>query len=340
LGRFPDAPSGDVFYSLSLRFIGVTIPVGSTINSAKITFISTSGDTSHVILKIYGVAEDNTGEFGTSPIDDARTRSHTTANVDWDETPTHTIGGAYDSPDISSIIQEIINRGGWSSGNAIGIFIAENGSETNTECKKKQYQHDSTKAALLTIDYTAPGSSASASLSPSGSQSPSASLSPSSSMSSSISPSASTSASASPSPLPPHATVLRVAKPGINALTNSDPEKMIFDSAYGTLKYFAKEPVNISFDASTLDISAHGTYTHNLGYYPYVEAYVRVYTGSTPSGNYELVPFVGSGASIFYDATIKITDTTIEVYGQINGVSAVVWHFDFLLFVYKNDLSL
>lgn len=182
----------------------------------------------------------------------------------------------------------------------------------------------------------------SASLSPSSSispsLSPSVSLSPSASTSASIS--ASVSASASPSPLPTHGTVLIVAKDGISALTNSDPEKNIFDSHYGTLKYLSKQAVNISFDASTGDISATGNYAHNLGYYPFCEVFVRVYTGATPSGNYEYCPFFGSGAAVAYSANFSITTTQIKVYGEISGVSTAVWHFEFLIFVYNNNLNL
>lgn len=134
--------------------------------------------------------------------------------------------------------------------------------------------------------------------------------------------------------------LLRIAKPGINVLKNTDPTNLIFSSEYGTLKYFTKQNINISFDASTLDISAKGQYAHNLGYYPYAEVFVRVYTGSTPTGNYEYCPFFGSGATVAYSANVKIDKTNITVYGEISGVSSSVWHFDFLIFVFKNDLNL
>lgn len=163
--------------------------------------------------------------------------------------------------------------------------------------------------------------------------SPSSSLSPSSSISSS--PSSSISPSPSPSAQPPKIPIVRVSKPGVNAITNSDPEKMIFDSQYGTLKYYTKQSIHLSFDASTGDISASGFYTHNLGYYPYCEVLVSV-----DGGNYEYCPFFGSGATVAYSANYKITTDKITVYGEINGVSSATWTFDFLIFVYRNNLTL
>ena len=120
---------------------------------------------------------------------------------------------------------------------------------------------------------------------------------------------------------------------------HSDVEKMIFNSQFGTLKYFAKIQKDISFDASAGDISAVGTYTHNLNKYLYCEVYVRSYTGNTPSGNYEYCPFFGSGVSVAYSANVKIGLNDIKVYGEISGVSSAVWHFDFLIFVFKNELT-
>lgn len=130
-----------------------------------------------------------------------------------------------------------------------------------------------------------------------------------------------------------------IAKPGFNAETEETAKNLKFSSDYGTLKYFTKQNVIISFDANAGDISARGTYTHNLGYYPFVEVFVRVYIGS-PAGNYEYCPFSGAGATVLYDATYRVTTTTIQVYGQINGVSSSVWTFDFLIFVFKNNLGL
>lgn len=130
-----------------------------------------------------------------------------------------------------------------------------------------------------------------------------------------------------------------VTKPGYDALTETDPRNMKFSSDYGTLKYFDKVTRTPSFTANGVIISARDIYTHNLGYYPYVDAFVRVYIGA-PSGDYEPAPFFGSGVSVAYNAGIIIKENTIETYGEINGVSSSTWSFEFLLFLHRNNLNL
>lgn len=130
-----------------------------------------------------------------------------------------------------------------------------------------------------------------------------------------------------------------ITKDGFNALTETNPKNLRFSSDYGTLKYLVKANASISFNANTGAISAKGIYTHNLGYFPYTEVFVRVWIGS-PSGNYEACPLFASGISVEYNAYYIIKANTIELYGQINGLSTSVWHFDFIMFLYNNDLKL
>lgn len=129
-----------------------------------------------------------------------------------------------------------------------------------------------------------------------------------------------------------------VAKPTFNALTELDPRNLKFSSDYGTLKYFAKINQIATFTANGIVISARQIYTHNLGYYPYVDGFVRVYIGA-PSGDFEPAPFFGSGAAVAYNAGIIVKENTIEMYGEINGVSVDTWNFEFLLFLHRNDLE-
>ena len=234
----------------------------------------------------------------------------------------------YDTADITTVVQEIINRGGWSSGNDMGFLILNDGSGNGVSHLWRAYDGDSATAALLTIVYV--GSSPSASQSPSSSQSPSPSLSP------SVSP------SSTPSPSPSQSDPffgLRIAKEGKNVFTDQEPFDLKFSSDYGTLKYFSKQNTIAQLDASDDEIATTATINHNLGYYPFVEVFVRVYIGA-PAGNYEYCPFAGAGAAVLYSATYKITTSDIVLYGGIDGVSASVWNFDFLVFIYKNNLNL
>lgn len=131
-----------------------------------------------------------------------------------------------------------------------------------------------------------------------------------------------------------------VAKSGFNALTEQNPNNLKFSSQYGTLKYYAKADEIVFLNAATaINQEARLIVNHNLGYYPYVEAFVRVYIG-TPAGDFEPCPFFGSGATILYDAKYIITQNTLELYTKINGISGSLWEFEFILFVYRNNLNL
>lgn len=306
----------------AVRFTSVSISQGASITSAYLKLTCNWTDSNNVLTKVYGIDEDNTATFTSDPTG----RSKTTAAIDWDIN-TVTNNTVYTSPNIASIVQEIVDRGSWSSGNAMGFLIENDGSSSGSTHFFDAYDGSSSDAAYLEITYV--GSS------PSSSQSPSSS--PSLSPSSSVSQSPSSSNSPSPSPDIPF-TGLRVAKTGYNVLLERDPNNLNFSSEYSTLKYFTKTTVNVDIDANAGDIAGEGTYTHNLGYYPFVEVYVRVYIGS-PSGNYEYCPFYGAGATVLYSANYKITTTQVKVQALIDGVSTSTWDFDFLIFVYKNNIS-
>lgn len=333
--------------NISLRFPSITIPPGATITSAKVTFIRNSGAGGDRTMheKITGIAEDNTGvftpaTFGTT-VDDARTRSHTSAAVDWDFVVPNSgsSGDVFDSADITSIIQEIINRGGWASGNAIGLYFYDDGTTIDKYFDYKYYSSYPSDAPLLTITYETPNSpSVSPSSSQSPSRSPSASVSPSASTSRSPSPSLSRSPSPSPAD---HTNVIEISKDLIDILKTNNPQDMKFSSRFGTLKYFAKTTASIQIVGSGIggDFAGRSIYTHNLGKYTYAEVFVSTYIGS-PTGVYEYCPLFGAGASISYNANYILKQNTLELYAEFSGVSFSTWNFDFLIFLYKNDLKL
>jgi len=310
----------------AVRFPSVTVPQGTTVISANLYLYKSSEAVSgSVKYTIYGIDEDNTDVFNNPsgrPNTTATHNGETSANVT----------NQYVGFDVTNEANEIFARGGWASGNAIGFKLNDNETTTTDARITDIFEDVSSTDAYLEINWNEPSASPSASRSVSPSISPSASLSPSAS--------ASPSASLSPSPLPtPIKGIMKIAKSGINVLTNSDPEKLIFSSEYGTLKYYSKQTATVEFDANAGLIGGTTTITHDLGYYPYVEVFVSVYIG-TPSGVYEYCPFAGAGATVFYDANYKITTTGIVLYGQIDGVSSSVWTFDFLVFIFKNNLSL
>jgi hypothetical protein len=112
-----------------LRFPSVTIPSGSTVTSAKITLYARDNfvDGAGVYLKIRG----NDVSTAVAPVNYTAYMALvlTTESVDWDP-GNWTLDTAYDSGDIKTIIQEIIDGGSWASGNAIAILLKD---DTSTQ---------------------------------------------------------------------------------------------------------------------------------------------------------------------------------------------------------------
>lgn len=110
----------DVLYDIGswLLFTDIAIPQGSTIDSAYLQFyaISRAGVAS---MKI----DAHDADTGSPPTTFAQydSRPRTSANVTYDPSAWSS-NTWYDSDSIVSIIQEIVDRPGWESGNDILIF--------------------------------------------------------------------------------------------------------------------------------------------------------------------------------------------------------------------------
>ena len=94
-----------------LRFQNITIPNGATITSASITFRSGSNTTATPTMNVYGEASDNASTF-TTTASNISNRSRT-ASVAWAMTA-WTSGSNYTSADLTTPVQAIVNRSGWS----------------------------------------------------------------------------------------------------------------------------------------------------------------------------------------------------------------------------------
>lgn len=141
--------NGDVY--VGLRFQNVTVPPGATIVNAYLEFRSAANDSSSTDLIIHGQDADNPGTFsGNSDVSNRLNSSATSATVNWNNVSAWSFLGAYQSPDISSIVQEIVDRGGWNSGNAMALLIDGSGQRTAVAHNVASFW-----APLLHIEYSA-----------------------------------------------------------------------------------------------------------------------------------------------------------------------------------------
>jgi hypothetical protein len=120
---------GSSGYHGALRFTNVTVTGSESITYAHVKIIcdwKLGANTNWMRWENYGIDEDNTGSFG-----DPMGRTKTTATSHQDRTVPNLIGDDVDI-DVLTMFNEIRQRGGWSSGNAMGFMMTENGSDNDS----------------------------------------------------------------------------------------------------------------------------------------------------------------------------------------------------------------
>jgi len=134
-----------------LRFTNVTLAQAATITAATITLI---GDSSSSTLQVQfsPQAADNAGALSVGEDGSARTWGTTGANA-WD-IPALSSGTSYTSPDISDVIQQIVNRGGWSSGNAMLIRLVRSAAGAKGYNRKFRSADNGSTPKLAQLDVT------------------------------------------------------------------------------------------------------------------------------------------------------------------------------------------
>lgn len=136
---------------VGVRFRSVDLPQGATITSAYLEFTADADDNVSTSLRIYGEDEDDADEFSSSNYD-ITDRDRTSAYVDWSPS-TWTKYSEYNTPELKTVVQEIANRSGWSSGNDM-VFIIK---PVSGERDAYSYNGSSSKAPKLYINYTTSG---------------------------------------------------------------------------------------------------------------------------------------------------------------------------------------
>lgn len=144
---------GTNWYAALFRFTNVNVPAGATITDAYIRFRSPSSEKGHIIhLVISGERSVTPATFSTYANYAARTK--TLESVAWSITNPWANQGYYNTPDLSSVVQEIIDLPGWAANNEMAIFIV--GSKLEIETRDVwSYNGLSTNAAELYVTYRA-----------------------------------------------------------------------------------------------------------------------------------------------------------------------------------------
>jgi len=138
--------------TVGLRFAGVEIPQGATIVGAYVQFRAGETDSDAASLLIEGQAADDALTFA-SVSKNVTSRPRTGASVTWDPAPWTAVGEAgldQQTAGLVPVIQEIVNRPGWASGNALALIIS--GMDTRKRVAES-YEGRPAGAPLLHIEY-------------------------------------------------------------------------------------------------------------------------------------------------------------------------------------------
>ena len=136
--------------TIGLRFTDIAVPPGATIIRAHIQFEADATQSEPTNLLLQGQAADNPATF-TNVDRNVSGRPRTAESAGWSPPPWTVVGEAgpdQRTSDLAVVIQEIVDRPGWASGNAIAIIITGTGKRT----ARTQEMHPS-GAALLHIEY-------------------------------------------------------------------------------------------------------------------------------------------------------------------------------------------
>jgi len=136
---------------VGIRFQNITIPQGATVASAYLEFTVDETDTESTNLTFHAENTDNSSTF-TSTSYNITNRPKTSSFVSGDNLPSwYTVGITHQTPDLSSIIQEVLNRPGWQSGNALTVIVNGTGQRT-----AEAYEGSASQASLLHVEYSSP----------------------------------------------------------------------------------------------------------------------------------------------------------------------------------------
>jgi PKD repeat protein len=139
--------------TVGLRWPGLTIPKGATITAAWIQFTAEESQTEATQLTIRAQAADNAPGFTATKFD-VTNRATGSASVNWSPAAwtSGQAGAAQRTPDLSQLVQQVVDRAGWASGNALVMVISGTG-------KRVAQSQDGSpvQAALLHVEYTTSG---------------------------------------------------------------------------------------------------------------------------------------------------------------------------------------
>ncbi|HSV37958.1 MAG TPA: hypothetical protein VLI04_04285, partial [Nocardioidaceae bacterium] len=142
---------GNTVQLVGVRFVGLGIPQGATITNAYVQFRVDTVSTVATSVTIRAENADSTPTY-VSVNNNLGLRALTTASVGWVPAPWQTAGAsgeAQRTPDLKTLVQAVVNRSGWATGNAMAFQLSGTGMRT-----AESFEGGAAFAPLLHVEYT------------------------------------------------------------------------------------------------------------------------------------------------------------------------------------------
>ncbi len=136
------------------RFVGVAIPAGAIISSAHLEVTSASDQWIGIQFLMAADLTGNSAAFSTSARPSQRTQ--TTAKVNHNTNVRWVPNTVYSLEEIKTVIQEVVARADWQSGNSLTVILKGTGSGTWARKFVRSFEAGASTAPRLVVTYTMP----------------------------------------------------------------------------------------------------------------------------------------------------------------------------------------
>lgn len=149
LGIYNGAPQ-----LVGMRFTNISIPQGSVITSAYVQYQVDEVSTNDAVLLFQAELADDAPALSTTAQDLSSRPRGTAPPIGWVAPPWPTVGDAgpdQRTPNLAPLLQELVDRPGWTAGNAVVLLVSGTGTRT-----AESFDGVASAAPLLHVEYVAP----------------------------------------------------------------------------------------------------------------------------------------------------------------------------------------
>ncbi len=137
---------------IGIRFSEVSIPQGAKITKANIIFGAARSSETPATMEIHGEASDNAATFSATN-GNISSRATTGAKITWDA-DAWVENDEETTTNLTEVVQEIVNRGGWCGGNAMAFIFSNPNIGTDSPLRRAySYDDAASNAPKLQIEY-------------------------------------------------------------------------------------------------------------------------------------------------------------------------------------------